>query len=220
MRHTFLKLDSLEGVTPGPGYVLIEAGPENDHIKLKSEDGDVVKLFIDPSYEPYKHSVTWGKVVLVPEHLTDENVEIEINEGDKIFFHYLSIPNAIRQNDYIIAKGKPYFIIQYDMCYVAVGDEGITPLNGTVLVAPVEEKHKFNVEGLLGVDFREKKHSLSEGVVKYVGKPLKGEKSVVKPGDKILYSKASDIPLQYHLHNEFEEQLFRMKHDDVLSIYN
>jgi co-chaperonin GroES (HSP10) len=219
MKHSYLEFDNIDDVKPGVGFVLIEAGPENDHIKMEVMDG-TIELSIDTSYEPYKHAVTWGTVMAVNKEIEDETTTMELEAGDKLFFHYLCIPNAVRDNTWVLIKGKPYFLIQYDMCYCALRGEEIVPVNGWVLVSPIDEIIPESVCGFELADIREKKHSVKEGIVKYVGKPLNGEKNAAKLGDKILYMKLSDVPMQYYLHNSFGENLLRMKNKDIMAILN
>jgi hypothetical protein len=221
MKYTHLKFDRIDNIKPGPGFLLVKPGPENDHLRFKTDDGAEMKLYIDNSYEPFKHAVTWGTVMGVPDYLPDDSVTMDARVGDRVFMKYLAIPNAIRDNAYVIISGEPYFIIPYELCYCVKDVQGnVMPLNGWVLVSAIAEDVKINVPWLEVADFREKKHSIKEGIVKYVGTPLKGEKNLAKPGDRIIYVDWSDVPLQYHLHNDFSETMFRMTNEDILCVLN
>jgi len=82
-----------------------------------------------------------------------------------------------------------------------INSPSIIPIGGYVLVEPSYDgevqdigmgydKAKVSASGLVIDLVSEPKQQ--EGIVRYVGTPLKGDEEIVKPGDKILYEKNAD----------------------------
>ena len=93
---------------PGTGYVYVEIPKSISSIQTASG----VELYVDTSFNPEFYSNVWATVLSVPDKTTSENFkanrdkkhlvasdkEVRLRAGDKVYFHYLTIKNA-KKND-------------------------------------------------------------------------------------------------------------------------
>jgi hypothetical protein len=208
---SMLHVESLDSIRTLPGTVIIKPGPENNHIKISSEDGEM-KVWIDPSYEPEKHATTFGEVVV--------SEEGEIQKGDTIFFHYLCCLNAIRDRKYVVCDGQMYYVVNCESCFVAKRGEQIIPLNGTILTeAIIENTSEVNEFGMSIPKAKRDKNSLNEGVVLHAGLPSPGEDITCSEGDVVFWRTGASVPLQYSLFSTFSDKLvYQLKYDFIMGV--
>lgn len=220
MSHiSLLKVDDISSVLTTPNHVLIKPGPENDHIKISSDSGDI-KVYVDSSYEPEKHSITYGEVIAVPPYVDEELcTEQELKVGDTIFFHYLCCMNAIRDQRFLIYDGQVYYIVNYGSIFCAKRDGVAIPVNGHILVSPLE-KPISNPFGLSMPRLMGGKKDGNLGVVIATGVPLKGEEANCKVGDTVFFRNHANTPLQYSLFSSFDGDniVYRMKYENIYGI--
>ena len=230
-----------QGKTAG-NHVMIELDPENDHIKMK-EGG---MLYIDTSFEPDKHVTIIGTIKAVPTNLRfdsnnpslmpwDTNMELEV--GDRVIAHYLSIMNSLRpeMRKYWMQDGKRLVFIEYRSIYCIIRDEKIIPINGYILVEPIPDryieslKERADTAGLLLAGMNEKNNKrVVYGKVVYIGKPNKryfdkiytDEGITIKVGDEVVMRRISDIPVEYEYHAKLDNgrKLYRAQRKDILGI--
>lgn len=214
-----VKVNDITRVIPRNNYLLVRANKEEKYLRLT----DDMTIEVDTTFEPEKHSATYGDVVSVCDGLDDHlGTEMEVKVGDRIFFHYLCILNCIRDRKFVVCDDVPYFMVSYGSTYVSKRNEEVIPLNGYLLVEPVSDGVEERVDGLyMPASMLNNNHKTS-GIVKHVGKPLIGEKNLAKPGDRIVFTKAANVPLQYELHNNFSgnQTFYRMRNENVLAILN
>lgn len=239
-----LEVNEINTVRTTVNQILIKPGPMNDFIRV----GDNQKIFIDTTFEPEKHAVTWGTVVAVPPYLSPElETDMELQVGDQVFFHYLCIKNAMIDYKYLIHQGQTYFLVNYGSTFCAkrkdvdvVSHDGwlkvnsgtpsndnppcsVIMLNGYLLVQPIDDSMpQKHASGFLIPDKIRKKNHANEGILKYVGSPLKNcpDKKIIKAGDHVVFKSHSNVPLQYDLHASFEgaSTLYRMKREHILGV--
>ncbi len=213
-----LYIKDINAISVTPGKVLIKPGSENDYIKISDENGEL-KVWIDKSYEPEKHAITFGEVIVASEIMEDYS-ECEIKKGDIIFFHYLCCMNAIRDQKYVIQGNQVYYIVNCESVFVAKREDQIIPLNGTVLIEAIDdslpEKNEWGME--IPKAKRNKNH-LNEGIVIHAGKPSEGEEVTCNEGDKVFWRTGASVPLQYSLFQTFSDKLvYQLKYDHVMAI--
>ncbi len=203
-----LVVDNIESVKTTPNYILIKPGPENNFIKI----GEDMEVWIDGSYEPEKHAVTYGDIIVIPPYVDDDVIELQ--KDDRIFFHYLCVMNAIRDSKYIICDGQFYFIINYSSIYCATRGEEVIVTNGYALVEPIEDNlPEQTSSGFIIPKSQRQKNNCNEGIVRYCGKVQDGVCSI---GDTIFYRKNSVVPLQYELFSNFGKMnYYRIKNDHI-----
>jgi len=217
--------------------VMVKMDPENEFVQTPNG----FKLFIDTTYEPEKHMVRTGIVEAVPKDLSCKDfpwvTENEIQVGDKVVMYYLAIQNCLApERRHFIKKGKTMWIfIKYNNIYVVVRDDKIIPINGYVLVEPIEDPDweakvaKAEKAGLALPDLRGlSKTHVTYGRVAYTGKPIaqykdeyKSDKGIdVKPGDEVVIKKIRDIPMEYEYHAKLDggRKLLRMQRHNILAV--
>jgi len=227
-----MRVEDITKVKAGRGTVLITPLKENDYVFVGG-----AKVYVDTSFHKEKHSITCGRVISVCDQIDDSlRTTIEVQPGDVVFFHYLSVMNAIRDKKFLECDGRKYYSVPYESLYVAKRtiqcwyppfvsgalsrlEERIICLNGFILVTPKQEHTEDNIDGILLPECMLSKEQVSRGVVAYTGIPLSGEPEVVKPGDEIIFRKSSSVPLQYDLHASFDgtNKFYRMKRESVLA---
>lgn len=214
--------------------VLIKPKGGNDEIELPGGK----KLYIDTSWEVEKHAPTIGEVVKVPNRLifdlrstrrtTEFDVDMELKVGDMAIYHYLIPENCIKRGEYVQVADEIYFIVNYDQIFCAKRGDEVVMVNGFILVEPVVED-AFTSSVIITPDSLKDKNSPIEGIVRYIGAPvrnylyeldIKENADEPKVGDRIMFSQDSDIPLQYDLHASLEgkKMFFRMQRKDIFGI--
>lgn len=213
------EVSDISKVIPKTNYLLIRANKEERFLKL----GPDMTIEIDTSFEPEKHSATYGEVISTCRELDDHlETEMEVLPGDIIYFHYLVIMNCIRDNKFVVCNGVPYFMVSYGSMFCCKRAGDVIPLNGYLLASPISEEATEQIGGIYLPESLQNKNRKVTGVVKHIGSPLKGQKNMAYVGDTICFTKSANVPLQYELHNNFEgvQTYYRMKHDNVLAILN
>lgn len=213
--------------------VLVKFDEPNDHIKVGE-----VELQIDTSFNPMQHAITSGTVIGLPSRLIfnpDQpdktmlyDTDMELQVGDRIIFEYLAYGEAVK-NDPIDGG----YCIRYDEVLVALRGDQVIPVNGIVLIEPIDitetEEVKEMSKFLEIPDYVKKQKSESRGVVRYIGTPLRGyamdtsrtiyEADDLHVGDKVYFNPNYAVHLQYEMHRIFDKVLYRMRRKDILGIY-
>ncbi len=216
-------------------YVLVDF-PSNKHESIALKNGK--ELYIDNTFEPEKHSVNYGKVLLLPDRLhysgiagdngaMEYDIDIEIQVGDIAYFHYLESGKIPKEGRVVDHDGKRCAMVRYDRIFCVRRGNDIIMTNGWVLIEPVKET-KIISDVIIVPDSIQAKFKAKEGIVAYCGTPVKayafrptmgGDTDEIKPGDHILYSDFSNIPLEYGLHETMPKKYFRMQRKDIIGVY-
>jgi co-chaperonin GroES (HSP10) len=221
--------------------VMVRLDEKNDYIKTDSG----LRLFLDTSYEPEKHIVRVGTIEHVPDNLMFSKkktefpwkTEIEIKAGDKAVMYFMAIQNCLarEQKKYYEEDKHVYIFIKYHNIYAIIRDGEIIPINGFVLVEPIEDPaweamvKKAAESKLIIPDFRKlSKTHVTYGKIAYIATPNKeyvddhksDEHYDLKEGDKIVMKKIRDIPVEYELHAKLDKgrKLYRMQRHDILAV--
>lgn len=140
-------------------YVFITAEKTHeDTIQLGKTE-----LFLDSSFDPLKNARTYGKVVSVPESLSDAFIGLKpemkpipldvprqfrkmsditptIEVGDNIYFHYGVLGEEATEMLVAILNGDPVYRVRYDRIWARVDKDGkIEGVGSNVLVLPITE---------------------------------------------------------------------------------
>lgn len=221
--------------------ILIKLDRENDSIKLR--DGFV--LYVDTTFEVERHATVTGEVFGLPSHLTYSGkpnlnmpwlTDMELKFGDKVIIYYLSIINALRPENrkYVLEGDDRYVFVGYDKIYAVYGEGFVKPINGYVLVEPVEDpfiteqKRRMENIGLEPVIFNKKNNTnVTFGKVKYISTPNReyvdanssDEGVDIAVGDTVVLRRTYDIPLQYDLHACIDKgsKLLRIQRRNILA---
>jgi co-chaperonin GroES (HSP10) len=159
--------------------------------------------------------------------------EVKVREGDKVYFHYLSI-----HNDNYLGRsedGMKLFKVRHDhifckvynmmMCGITNPEDVIVMLNNYCLVSPyygedfkevevgkgkVQAKTKMVGKVELVTELKDKPEHL-KGILRHIGKGF-GETIEALPGDKVVYIPNSEFE------NEIEgEKYYVMKQDQIVA---
>jgi len=214
---------------------------------LKSTDTiDIlgIDIWIDKTYEKEKHAATTGSVVSVCDDLYFSMVResgmaekscrfdttVEVETGDKIYFHYLSVQSARKEGKLFKAKdGEYYMFLKYDESFCVKRGDSIIMTNGWILLEPIVASEKFMSKYVHIPDMQNQKESIKFAKVAHVGNKIKNylEDSdaydfdeEINPGDIIAYDRHSNIPLQYSLHSDIEgsQNFLRMQRNDICAV--
>lgn len=218
-----MKVASLQDFRPIANRVLVKIDSRfTDHIKLT----DDLTLAIDTSFEPEKHTTTYGTIAAVPDSLSygseqhhmPWDTRIETAVGDTVYFTWDAIVVAFGKvkPGVVQVEGDPaiYVIMKYSQLTLAVRDEQIIMLNGYCLIEEVKivdlPKHLVGEEmksflALPGT--MAKKVSAKLGKVVAIGSSnlaYDGDRHYddpsVKVGQLVMFESFANIPIQYNLH--------------------
>ena len=158
------------------------------------------------------------------EYLTDINLEV----GDKVFFHYLQIDIAINQRRIIEEDGKFFIFIKHDSLFMSIRNEEIVMHNGWMLLEPVDKAVDKDSVVNTKIPKNRQKHDPLKGRIAFLGDPVKeywwgnnetDEGINVNKGDTVIFLPHSDIPLEYDMHQSLKEKYYRVQRKELLSIY-
>ena len=164
-----------------------------------------------PINKPLAHSMPW-------------ETTMDLKPDDIVWCDFVKIAQAIKSNRFIECEGKHYFLVPYSDIYLKKRDEGITMLNGWVLVAPIKEKKmeaQMNLEkaGLVFPGIQITNNNKRElgigdllGVVKYIGEPIykylegKPDTDEVGEGDTVVLKLPFNRRLESSSHPFFSDE--------------
>lgn len=211
------------------------------------------KLLLSTKENPGHHAVTELKVIAAPEKITWHDTvpdflpdcymewepEMELQAGDTAIILYGSVTwvnydednNGRMQGRRIIDGNEVFYLVPYSSIYCIIRNGQIIPVNGYVLVEPLENK-KLSTTIALPESGSEKKYSETEGIIRYIGKPVKryrhpeypvgwvGEDEMdIAVGDHIVFPRHKSIDIQhpFYMLPEFNgKTLYRMHRKDIL----
>jgi len=219
--------------------VMVKMDQENEFIKTPSG----IKLFIDTSFEPEKHIVRVGEVVALPKRIITSGTglpwetEIELMIGDRVVMYFLAVQNCLapEKKNYARDGDNVWIFIKYHNIYAAIRDGKIIPINGYILVEPMEDpewirqKEQAARADLELPDLRKPSNTdVVYGRIAYIGKPNKSYIDSIykadkyydlKEGDEIVMKKIRDIPVEYEYHAKIDggRKLYRAQRHDILA---
>lgn len=148
--------------------------------------------------------------------VTCDDLEMEVQEGDKIYFHH----NTISSQNIVSYLGDKIYKLPYHHALCVVRDAKIISIAGTVLIEPLWEdgvedlgdgkKGKMTASGIV-TELHDKPKYL-HGLVKFVCSPIKGESVDLIPGDKIIYIPNADYEVEIE-----GKKYYVMKYWDILA---
>lgn len=234
-----LKIKTMKLKNTVGNTVMVLLDPDNDHIELKSGG----KLHLDTSFEPEKHIVRIGTVKSVPKSLvyvreggdTPWKTKMELEVGDKVVMYFLAVQNCLipEKRAFIKNEEGTTIFIQYKNIYATIRNGNIIPVNGYVLVEPIEDpewERKVNKAKELGLELVDNRKpsntNVCYGRIAYMGEKNEEyfdlEKSdegySAKVGDVIVMKKIRDIPIEYEYHTKMGRKLYRVQRPDILAV--
>jgi hypothetical protein len=214
--------------------VLIKFDEEPEEIEVSG-----VKLKLDTSFNKMQHQVTTGMVMGLPHRLyfdrtnvvksVEYDVDMELEIGDRVIMSYLSYGEAIKN-----ASVDECHYVRYDEILVAMRGDQVIPLNGLVLIEPINMTESNEVKEvskfLILPDYVKIQKSETRGIVRYKGKPVKRylldrfdtiyeSEDDIQVGDYVYFSPNYAVPLQYDMHKTLPMTLYRMRRKDIQGVY-
>jgi len=246
-----------ERFRPINNWVIIEPNRGADEVIINKGTDEEQKFYVDFAFNPNKHVPVVGTAVKVPERLKYCNnkkkagffdslqwkTEMELREGDTVFYNYLAGSTALglEQNNYgqnytdkrvITVEGDDsiYIMVKYDRIYVAKRNDDVIPLNGFMLIEPMEKKYVDTFLHIPEMVKTTNAKSSTYGIVRHKGsrlseyhdRPMYKDPSdrELQVGDLVAMNDVSDIPLEWDLHSEFEgsKTFYRVQGKDIYAI--
>lgn len=230
--QTHFTKHQIETMTLVPNKILVK--PTYGQHKVQIGD---MELKVDFQFSPEKHAPVTGIVsnicsTLIPNKMPWETKH-EIKKGDYIVYSFESATYALDPNygNLIIDEdNEPYLMIDYEDIFVVRRNDQVIPVNGYILVSPIDEDTKTE-SGL--ITSTQKQTSGIIGKVEYVGTRNEcyyaaGKKRTdvydfheeVKVGHLVVFGLHADVPLEYEIHPTLQEKkrFFRMQRRDILHI--
>ena len=200
--------------------VIVEVDPE-PYTKLGKSNlllGDIEDITTEKKrFNPAAHAVRHGVVRLVCEKKRmpvgkkkDGYVDIELQEGDLVWFSYYEGINA----PLLEYKEKYFYILPYISLYVRKRGNEIYPLNGSILCTP---KQIEEVNGIILGNAM----PLNKAEVSFVGQmPSNVSESDVPPVGSDVYSTAPVIMLEDDNHLLLNGNPYRVLNIEQISAYD
>lgn len=178
-------------------WVEIEKEQE-DSIEVGSSG---VKLYLDSSYDPMRHSRQWG---ILHETPINNTLDLGLEKGDKVWFHHF-VPDE--KNRIKLIKDKSVYQAQPDQIYARERDGEVKAVGRWNFVRQEVVKDEVQENGF--VLNNEKEDVLLHGEIVYPSKQISKE---ISSGDSVIFSKGSeyDMPLN-------GESLLRIRNVDILA---
>jgi len=216
--------------------VMVKLDEENNYVITPSG----IKLYVDNTYEPEKHTVVTGTVTALPSILQLSQMpwktEMELEIGDKVVMYYLAVMKAMMpEYRNFIKKDKDIFVfIKYSNIYAAIRSNQIIPVNGYILAEPCPDpfferkKEESEKKGISIVKINEKSNKNGVfAIARYIGKPnieykepsLSDKNIEVKQGDILLLKKVRDITPEYEYHAKLDggKLFYRIQRHDIIA---
>lgn len=205
--------------------------PVNDTIEFESG----VKLYLDTSYEPARHTMVTGTVVKVCKKFTFDTdftkewlPQIEVSPGDSVILDYFQILNNMgslvhRYTDnptdmYLLHEGSYYVFVDYHELWAKKTDAGLVPLNGYIIYKGIVDKTTFGV-------YVKEDLNRSEGIVVAVGgNNLKYREDIyedvdgVNVGDHVVFRKDKYRKLEYDTHATENKDLYLVQKRYIMGV--
>ena len=198
-------------------YVIVEIGKRLEDTVQYGES----TFYIDPDYNPTQNIRIFGRVIAVPDTIPineyGQQIEPEVQVGDTVYFHYLSVHN---EDNCIYGN---FYRIPYQWVFCTVRNNDIKAIGGWNFLEQVVEEQfdKENIDGKTIEVVRSssglitsvtKKKSTKYAILKYKGTALRGQEELkASIGDKVILNRHSNFK------NTIEgKEYYTVKSEDIL----
>jgi co-chaperonin GroES (HSP10) len=166
-----------------------------------------VEMYLDASYDPMMFARQYGEVVIAPEKLSSNQMDVKV--GDRVYFHHFV---ADRKNQ-MVEDEDGSFILQVDanQIYCAVRDDEIIMQNFWCFVEQKkEEEENYKTDSGIFLKTTVDIEDL-RGYLKYANQEIL--EYGAKIGDEVVFTENSE----YNMNIEGKE-LLRMRNIDILAV--
>lgn len=141
--------------------------------------------------------------------------EMELMEGDIVYMDYLAMPNAV--DDGLVIGDKP--LVKYDDIICVVRNGQIIPVNGNLLVEPIENQTgAFEVVRSQDMPVKGRVLFAGKPVTHYLKYPKQKEHDDVGVGDVVYFRKAYCTPLETPGYQTLDKPYMYMQRRVVLCV--
>lgn len=155
-----------------------------------------------PSF--HLRNVQYWKSLSIP-----RETSMEVKVGDKIYFHFFQHTECMEEGRYIIENDELFLFIPYKECICVKRGDEVIPLNGYILVEPIEMTAEEKTAYGLEVVFNDQ-YATQKGVVRFLGEPSKAdldnanlkEDSNITLGQTVYFAVNDNVPVEYDLFQE------------------
>ena len=214
-----------------PNRVLVKINSTKDKINV----GQGIEFKIDKQFSEEKHAPTTGYIHNICGDLIEDKMPWHtrnvLQRGDFVVFTYeaaLYCLDPLKGRHIYDENNNQYLMIDYEDILSARRGEEIIGVNGFMLIEPMTEEaisllklpiQKSVKYGRVAITAERNECYYAAGVKRTDIYDIKEE---VKVGDIILFSKFSDIPLEYDVHRSINgaKQYYRMQRRDILDLVN
>lgn len=226
LKMTTQELKSLKLI---PNRVLVRL--QDKQSEITTESG--LKLMHANFFSEEKHAPVTGIVFGLPPTLIPEimpwETEIALQLGDDVVFSYeaaLDCTNPHLGKEIHDEENNRYFLLDYEDIFVARRRKELIPVNGYLLVEPIIEEYISQIElpeeksgriGRVAFTSPRNKRYFAAGRER---NDVYDFTETIKVGDMVVFSRYSDLPVEYELHNSIDgkKQYFRMQRRDIYHI--
>lgn len=226
-----LSYKELREINIVPNRVLIQVIDNQSNLLVNGEK----YLKIDTQFSEEKHAPITGIIVNYSNTLISELMEwktsLDICIGDYAVYTYTSAIHALTPEhgrEFIDEYSNKYLMIDYGDIICVKRGSAIIPINGYLLVEPLEEEYAsvFKLPTLTSMRYgriaytsKKNEYYISAGVKRNdTYDPI----DEINPNDIIVFSHFSDIPLEYEAHLSFNKgkKYLRMQRRDIFAVVN
>jgi co-chaperonin GroES (HSP10) len=221
----------LAAITLIPNRVLVKINSTKDEMDL----GEGMRFKIDKQFSEEKHAPTTGHIYNICGDLIEDKMPWHtrnvLKKGDFVVFTYeaaIYCLDPLKGRHIYDEENNQYLMIDYEDILSARRGGEIIGVNGFMLVEPITEQMiselKLPIQksvryGRVAITAERNECYYAAGVKRTDVYDIHEE---IKTGDIILFSKFSDIPLEYEVHRSIDgqKQYYRMQRRDILDIVN
>ena len=169
-------------------------------------------LYIDPTWDKYKNAVQVGVIESLPLSISKSyNNDVEIDIGDKVYFHHF----VIQDDNYLMDGDKKLFKLPRYHLYCVVKDGKIIVVDDWILVSPILETEEditkqYGTLKLYTKAVPDKKMFMA--TVEHIS--TQGVREGFKIGDTIVYRTDADYEIKIE-----GKEYYRMKTKNVVATF-
>lgn len=149
------------------------------------------------------HRVPYNCGLFTPRFQTHQGLKVEVEPGDKVYFHYNSLLNE-ENYMYRDADGMLVYKILYSNLFCVIKNHEIKMLNGFILVQEIYDEDVQDIDIGNGVTIKGKmrnnlvmstgdKPLYLSGILRHIGEPIGPCRRDTKPGMMVMFRPSSEF---------------------------
>ena len=163
------------------------------------------------------------KISLISERSLEYDADMELQVGDEAIFHYINHNIANDEGMWLNWNGEKVYLLKYDLLYARIRDSVLHPLNGWIMVDPIEVS-PVTEKGFANTG--QSQYVKGRGIVRHVGNKIGGylyypghvDSLDISVGDTVYFSNACSTSFEWKGHAMNEHPMYRMHRKDILAL--